>query len=72
MVLPTAVIVALSPFTKPVIVASVFIRLSPLYTWVAEPVVTVSGAGRTVSVPFSVETDVKREVTLLPSGPRMT
>ena len=69
--LPFAVAVAVSLFTRPVMVASSFVRAVPSYSFSAEPVVTVRAALVTVRVPSTVSTPVKLAVTSLPEASLM-
>ena len=51
--LPVAVTAAVSPFTRPVMPADAFVSGAPSYSFVALPVLIVTGAFVTVSVPAS-------------------
>ena len=65
---PVAVTSALSPSASPVIAASGFLRASPLYSLLSDPVVTVTVLGFTVSIPSAVLTFVKFAVLSSPSA----
>ena len=65
---PFAVTVALSPFTRPVIEASAFVSALPSYALLADPVVMVTGALFTVSLPSTFTTLVKSAVLSSPAA----
>ena len=64
--LPVAVTAAVSPFLRPVMFASSFVSGVPSYSFAALPVVIVTGAFLTVSVPGTFSTLVKFAVLSTP------
>ena len=68
---PVAVTVTVSSGASPETDASELVRADPSYDLDAEPVVIVSAAGVTVSVPPAVEIFVKFAVTSFPSASRI-
>ena len=69
--LPVAVTVTVSSVTRPETETSASVSAVPSYFLAAEPVVTVSAAGVTVSVPSTGTTSVKLSVTSLPKLSRI-
>ena len=67
-IVPVAVTVAVSPFTRPVILASAFVSAVPSYSLLALPVVIVTDALFTVSVPLTFFTFVKLAVLFSPAA----
>ena len=69
---PVAVTAAVSLFTRPAIDASPFVSAVPSYALLSDPVVIVTGAGLTVSLPSTVVILVKFAVLSSPAAFLMT
>ena len=67
-IVPVAVTVAVSLFTRPSMLASAFVSAVPSYALLSEPVVIVTGACSTVSVPPAFFTFVKLSVLFSPAA----